>query len=268
MGRPKTGSDNKLERLLTRTICQEVYLVSGLKMAELEQVFRIGTKDAWGKPTSKTFSRYCEVDPKKSRSAPRDILQRIVLTSIENGWLTPDQIHSWRLKMLLAISVDDDDELVPEHIPTAFAARKKERDALVKSLRELRAAAQKTNALVSSSSSIWLAMTTSAENPLLAKRQELVDLLDDVAPGLSECVVPNSIPRTLDLLERLLDQSLVVFRHGKECVPVINPNTLAIAVATKGETVAPVAANSPIKHTDVDFTDLDDLLKLIENSMK
>lgn len=257
MGRPKTGTNNKLERVLTRVICQEVYLASGLPMAELESLFDIGTTDAFGRKTSKTLGRYIESDPAKSRSAPRDVLQRIVRTSIENGWLTSDQICSWNLHDVLALDY--------KSAASAFELRKKERDALVKSLRELRAAAQKTNALVSSSSSIWLAMSTSAEDPLLAKRQELVDFLDDVAPGLSECVVPNSIPRTLDLLERLLDQSLVVFRRGRESVPVIDPSTLAIAAATKGETVAP---NSLTKHTDVDFTDLDDLLKLIENSMK
>lgn len=267
MGRPKTGTDNKLERLLTRTICQEVYLSSGLKMAELEEVFLIGAKDAWGKPTSKTFSRYCEEDPKKSRSAPRDILQRIVLTSIKKGWLTRDQIYSWRLEMLLAISVDVDDKLVPEHIPTAFAARKKERDALVKSLRDLRAAARKTSALLSSSSSIWLAMSISSkEDSFSAKRQELVDLLADVAPGLLECVAPHSVPRTLDLLEDLLEQSFVIFRHGRDSVPVIDHDAL---VNAKNAKAVEVSSLSDINVAcGADFSDLDALLELVEKSTK
>lgn len=260
MGRPKTGTDNKLERVLTRTICKEVYLTSGLSMAQLEQVFAFGTKDPWGKFTSKTFSRYCESDPKKeSRSAPRDVLQRIVRTSIERGWLTSDQIRSWNLHDLLALD--------HQSAAAAFVARKKERDALVKSLRDLRAAAQKTAALVSSSSSIWLAMSTSVEDPFLTKRQELVDLLADVAPGLSECVAPPSVPQTLDLLERQLEKSLVVFRRGQESVPVIREETLSDAKPKKAEVTHTQLPNGDESHAAA-LDDLDDLLKLVENSMK
>lgn len=260
MGRPKNGTSNELERLLTRTICQEVYLTSGLSMAQLEEVFAFGAKDAWGKYTSKTFSRYCESDPKKEiRSAPRDVLQRIVRTSIEKGWLTSAQIRSWNLHDLLALD--------HQSAAAAFVARKKERDALVKSLRDLRAAARKTSALLSSSSSIWLAMSISSkEDSFSAKRQELVDLLADVAPGLLECVAPHSVPRTLDLLEDLLEQSFVIFRHGRDSVPVIDHGAL---VNAKNAKAVEVSSLSDINVAcGADFSDLDALLELVEKSTK
>lgn len=255
MGRPKNGTNNELERLLTRTICQEVHLTSGLTMAQLEQVFAFGTKDAWGKHTSKTFSRYCESDPKKeSRSAPRDVLQRIVRTSVEKGWLTLDQIRDWNLHEVLALN--------QQHAPTAFVARKKERDELVKSLRDLRAAARKTASLLSSSSSIWVAMSISSEGDAFSsKRQELVDLLSDVAPGLLECVAPNSVLRSLYLLEGVLEQSVVVFRRGQEDVPVIHPHTLQRARKVKKVSVTPPA------NLDAQMADIEDLLKMVEDSM-
>lgn len=263
MGRPKNGTSNELERVLTRTICQEVHLTSGLSMAQLEQVFAVGTKDAWGKYTSKTFSRYCESDPKKEiRSAPRDVLQRIVRTSIEKGWLTSAQIRSWNLHYLLALD--------HQSASAAFVARKKERDALVKSLRDLRAAALKTAALVSSSSSIWLAMSISLEeDSFSAKRQELVDLLADVAPGLLECVAPHSVPRTLDLLEDLLEQSFVIFRHGRDSVPVIDPDALVNEKNAKAVEVSSLLDINEINEAcGADFSDLDALLELVEKSMK
>ena len=259
MGRPKTGTDNKLERVLTRTICQEVFLASGLTMTQLESFLDIGTTDGWGRKTSKTFSRYIESDPAKSRAAPRDTLQRIVRRSLEKGWLSADQIRGWNLHDLLALD--------HQYASAAFEARKKERDALVKSLRELRAAAQKTAELVSSSSSTWLAMSISSEeDSFSSKRQELVDLLTDVSPGLLECVAPHSVPRSLDLLEGLLDQSIVIFRHGRDSVPVIDPDALVNVNRTK------TAVDSPLSNINdacaAKFSDIDALLELVENSMK
>lgn len=262
MGRPKNGTSNELERLLTRTICQEVYLRSELTMAQLEEVFAIGVKDPWGKYTSKTFSRYCESDPKKeSRSAPRDTLKRIVEGSIKEGWLSLEQIRSWNLHDLLALD--------HKYAFAAFEARKKERDALVKSLRELRAAGRKTAALLSSSSSIWVAMSISAEKDSFSlKRQELVDLLSDVAPGLLECVAPNSVSRTLDLLEAVLEQSVVVFRRGQESVPVIHPHTLPRASKIKKVSVTPPPNLDAQMALDAQLADIENLLKMVEGSMK
>ena len=153
-----------------------------------------------------------------------------------------------------------------QYASAAFEARKQERDELVKSLRELRAAARKTAALVSSSSSTWLAMSISMEDPFLTRRQELVDLLADVAPGLSECVAPPSVPQTLDLLERQLEKSLVVFRRGQESVPVIREETLSDAKPKKAEVTHTQLPNGDESHAAA-LDDLDDLLKLIENSM-
>lgn len=256
MGRPKNGTDNKLERVLTRQICQEVFLASGLKMTQLETLFGIGTADAWGRKTSKTFSRYIESDPSKSRAASRDTLQRIVRMSIEKEWLSIDQIRAWNLHDLLALD--------HQHASTAFESRKIERDALVKSLRDLRAAAVRTKALMSSASSIWVGRSMEVEDPFLTKRQELLDLLEDVAPGLSECIAPNSIQKTLDLLERQLDQSIVVFRRGQESVPVIKPECLATAKPRKAKLTA-----VPIHDEDLaaDLSDLDNFLKSVEASM-
>jgi hypothetical protein len=255
MGRPKNGTSNELERLLTRTICQEVYLRSELTMAQLEEFFEIGVKDPWGKYTSKTFSRYCESDPKKeSRSAPRDTLKRIVEGSVKKGWLSSEQIRGWYLHDLLALD--------HEYAYAVFEKRKKERDALVKSLRELRAAGRKTAALLSTLSSIGVAMSMSAKKDSISlKRQELVDLLSDVAPGLLECVAPNSVSRTLDLLEGVLEQAVVVFRRGQEDVPVIHAHTLH-----RLRKVEKVSVTTP-SNLDAQMADIENLLKMVEDSM-
>ena len=107
---------------------------------------------------------------------------------------------------------------------------------------------------------------SSEEDSFSSKRQELIDLLSDVAPGLLECVAPHSVPRTLDLLEGLLEQSIVIFRHGRDNVPAIDPDALLNAKRAKAQALSSLSILD--EACAADFSELDEFLKMVDESMK
>lgn len=252
MGRPRTGVDINVEKAMTRVICQEVFLASGLTMAELETVFGMGTVDSFGKKTSKTFSRYCESDPSKSRAAPRDTLQTIVRKSLDRGWLSKSQIDFWGVQRVLMLD--------HQHASQVFESRKSERDELVRTLRELRAVAKRVYELNSTSQS--------ARATLFPKCDQVWDVhqhvrtLPEFTQGdsedcsisnLPEFVAPVDLNGVLKLLEVCLEQTRVHFQDGVKLV--LLPDLKRLAAKPKSK-------------TDVnDFSDIEELIAEIEKAM-
>ena len=254
MGRPRAGVDINVEKAMTRVICQEVFLASGLTMAQLETVFSIGTVDAFGKKTSKTFSRYCELDPAKSRAAPRDVLQTIIRMALDRGWLTRSKIEAWGVQRVLMLD--------HHHASEMFERRKSERDELVRTLRELRAVAKKAYELNSISRSARATLfPESAQvwniHEYIRNSPEFIqeDSEDCPISKLPEFVAPVDLNGVLKLLEVCLEQTRVHFKDGLKLVPAPDLQRLAL----------PVKRKSKASHTD--FSDIDELLDMIEKSM-
>lgn len=254
MGRPKTGTDNNIEKALTRVICQEIFIVSGLNMAELEVFFGIGTVDAFGKKTCKTFSRYCESDPSKSRAASRDTLQRIVKMSLKRGWLDRAKIYSWGVQNVLALDHERATEI--------FEERKSERDALVKTLRELKEAVKKTIDLNRKGKFARAAKYESPENDDIWQthcrlrhflENEHYDPSND-STALGDVIAPISLNGCLELLDICLEQTEVFFWNGDTARPQPDPKRLVLS--------SELVADAP------DFSDIDALMEQLEKSMK
>lgn len=132
MGRPAKGTDVEAEKALTRAIFREIELASGLTRGELESVFEIGTEITPDKKSGGRIAKYLTTDPKKSRAANRTTLQAVAQKAIEKGWLSRAQID----QPALWIGMGNEGRAYK-----VFAQRQKERDDLVKSLRNLRKAA-------------------------------------------------------------------------------------------------------------------------------
>lgn len=252
MGRPRKDTNINIEKALTRTVCQEVLLASGLSMAQLETVFSLGTEDAFGKKTSKTFSRYCESDPSKSRAAPRDVLQRIVKLSVEKGWIRKEQITAWGVQRVLMLDYERASEI--------FQRRKLERDELVKTLRELREVAKKAYKLNTRShltratlfpkdAQVWSVHEYVRVRPEFT----LEDSEDCPVSSLPEFVAPVDLNGVLKLVEVCLEQTRVHFCDGVQLVPAPDLQRLA--------------AKPKFNADDNDFSDLDKLLKMIKEAM-
>lgn len=258
MGRPSSSTNIGLEKALTRTICNQVLLTSGLTMAELETAFSIGTTDSFGKKTSKTFSRYCEADPSKSQAANRDTLQRIVKISLDRGWL--NQLDTDYLGLREVLMIDH------KRASEVFEERKRERDALVKILRELRAAVQKTLELNRASQTVRAARYTSqtGDDYIWKTHLELRhtaenlhsvhfdDQNGDKAP-LPDCIAPLNLNGCLELLEECLDTTYISFYTGETPMPLPNPARLV----SRREKIG-----------DIDFSDIETLIREVEKWCK
>lgn len=261
MGRPRTGVDNNTEKALTRVICQEVFLASGLTMAQLETVFGLGTSDDLGKKTSKTFSRYCEADPGKSRAASRDTLQRIVRKSLELGWLSREHIASWKVQRVLMLD--------HQYASEIFEQRKKESDKLVNCLRECREIVRKTYELNSKSqfARVTLAQGDSVVWDIhnwVRDRDEFkcveVNSEDQPTSSLPEFIAPVDLNGVLKLLDICLEQSSIHFFDGA-----------AVAPAPKLERLVPIISAKKINDDNLSlnpYADIDSLLNDLEKSMK
>ena len=132
MGRPAKGTDVEAEKALTRAVFREIKLVSGLTNGELESLLEIGTETVPGKKSGGLIAKYLSTDPEKSRAANRTTLQAVALKAIERGWLSRAQIDA----QALWIGMGNEGRAYK-----VFEQRQKERDDLVKSLRNLRKAA-------------------------------------------------------------------------------------------------------------------------------
>ena len=258
MGRPRTGVDNNAEKTLTRVICQEVFLASGLTMSELETVFSLGTVDSFGRKTSKTFSRYCESDPSKSRAAPRDTLQKIVRVSIERGWLQQEQVDFWRVNQVLMLN--------HQRASQMFESRKLQRDELVSALRKLRDAAAKVRELNESAQFTRATLCPKNEqvwevHQWLRNRNQFQFVLDggedSLVCGLPEHIAPIDLQGVLKLLAVCLEQTQITFGDGVAIVPMPDQKRL--------ETKNPI---HKFKVGDNDFSDIDELMKEVQESMK
>lgn len=211
MPRPRKGSDQDLEKTLTRTVCQHVYLQSGRTHAELEEVFSIGGLDGFGHRTGRTFSRYCESDPKKSRAATRETLARLVQKAAQNNWISADVIRHWGLHRVLALNLDH------KEVELYFDQRRAERDGLATSLRELRQAC--ANASDALARVRHVAPAQSANGPHSEQIGRLHDLhvvtgINDPANEFYQVRPPASVTEALSWLQVHLDRAVLVMRDG------------------------------------------------------
>lgn len=259
MPRPRKGSDQDLEKALTRTVCQHIYLSSGLAFAELEDLFALGGMDEFGRRTGRTFSRYCESDPSKSRAASRETLARVVKKAAQNGWITDQVIQQWGIQKTLALDIDYKD------IESFFAQRRAERDSAAAKLRELREACNKTSSLLSTLRHVIPAQL--AAGPHDDKIAALHDFnhstgVDNPAHEFHHVRAPGSLNEALDWLQVHLDRTVLMMRGGwLDPIAEVNQRMLV-------DTPKPASKPLQIKKLDGDTADIDRLLNEVEKWCK
>lgn len=257
MSRPRKGSDQDAEKALTRTICQHVHLASGLTFAALDEVFGLGEVGPYGRKTGRTFLRYCESDPAKSRAASRDNLSRIVRKAVAENWLSQSTVQSWGLHRTLAM----DHKMASEF----FEERKKERDQATALLRQLRSVTEELMQQLPSLKHVFPAQLV--PGPHGDKVTAVYDFkhstgVDNPAHEFYHVRPPASLYEALDWLQVHLDQT-VLMMHGGWLDPVAE-----VSRNLPPELPKPAKKPLTVEKSDCDMADIDQLLLEVEKWCK
>jgi hypothetical protein len=96
MARPRKDQNIRGEKELTFLICSHLKKASGLDFRALEERFAMGAKHPIdGRPTGRTFQRYCDEVLEKRHAASRDRLYDIVKISLQEGWIDTQFASEW-----------------------------------------------------------------------------------------------------------------------------------------------------------------------------
>lgn len=258
MARPRTGSNQALEKALTRTICQHIRLQSGLSFAELDEVFSLGGVNENGRKTGRTFSRYSESDPEKSRAASRDTLSRIVKIAAQKGWITDQVIQQWGANKTLVLDKNH------KEVKSFFMERRVERDKVELKIRQLQKVCTEAKTLLSNLQYVIPAQIV--DGPHTDKIVMLQDYhyatdINNPKHKFYNVRPPASLQQALDWLEVHLDRSTLMMRGGGlDPIPQINESLLVQVLKV------PKVPNEPLPIDDFqcDVSDIYQLLSEVE----